>query len=691
MKSGRAKLFFSRQSVTRGGARSLLPTPAVLLVLAFLALEIGRSGEPPPQSSAGTHRVAPTPAAATTFTVNSKADTPDIDQLDGLCKTANGDCTLRAAIMQANFSAGSTVVVPAGMYKLIRVHYDDDAVGGDLDITSDVTIRGAGSALTVIDGNGSVTHDRVFQVLSTAKNVTISGMTIRNGESLPSASPSPTPTGVVGGGGLYVEGAGHVLLSDVIFDSNTGQNGGGVYANFNSTGGSIEMDNVILRSNKALASGVGAGGGLDAYLPASQSQCILKDCQIYSNSADGTGGGLYVDGNATIQWSIEHTEMYLNMGASGGAIGNFVPLMLSDSSVHDNHATFDGGAMEAFAPSVILRTTLEANSAGRFGGAIFSLQTPSYPNYTDFCHIEACTLSRNFGQQGGAIYHDGFLTAGSLLHIINSTISGNSVSKNGHGGGIYDYSGRVHLVNSTVASNRIQLDFRGAGTGRGGGLYIYADPNAADTLIAENSIVANNARGNGIRLDSADDGFTTTDPHGATSGAIMGNLGFNLIETTTDFFINGPQGGNINGQDPQLGPLQNNGGPSETRELLSNSPAIDAGSDLVLNSPSSLTTDQRGYPRKIGGHVDMGAFEFEFGGRLRVISISRSGSDVRIDFQALQGASYRLLRKSAVTDATWQSIPGIADLTATSTGPARITDPGAVGLGHAAYEVELLR
>lgn len=62
--------------------------------------------------------------------------------------------------------------------------------------------------------------------------------------------------------------------------------------------------------------------------------------------------------------------------------------------------------------------------------------------------------------------------------------------------------------------------------------------------------------------------------------------------------------------DPALGPLQDNGGPTQTMALLGTSPAIDAGNDAVLGAPLSLTTDQRAFPRKIGTHVDIGAVEY---------------------------------------------------------------------------------
>src|SRR5215831_18015928 len=79
--------------------------------------------------------------AATTYLVNSTADLPDADPADGACATASGVCTLRAAIMQANFVAGpSTITLPAGLYLINRVGSDDDAVVGDFDIKHDVTI-----------------------------------------------------------------------------------------------------------------------------------------------------------------------------------------------------------------------------------------------------------------------------------------------------------------------------------------------------------------------------------------------------------------------------------------------------------------------------------------------------------------------------------------------------------------------
>ncbi len=71
-------------------------------------------------------------------------------------------------------------------------------------------------------------------------------------------------------------------------------------------------------------------------------------------------------------------------------------------------------------------------------------------------------------------------------------------------------------------------------------------------------------------------------------------------------------GGTIMGQDPTLGPLQNNGGPTETMALLPGSPAIDAGPNPVPSFPTN-EFDQRGdgFTRVVNGTVDIGAFEVQ--------------------------------------------------------------------------------
>src|SRR5215469_1064747 len=99
-----------------------------------------------------------------------------------------------------------------------------------------------------------------------------------------------------------------------------------------------------------------------------------------------------------------------------------------------------------------------------------------------------------------------------------------------------------------------------------------------------------------------------------TGGNCSGTLtseGYNLSSDSTCNF-NNP--GDLNNHDPMLGPLQNNGGPTQTMALHPGSPAIDGGnpSGCTDGQGHLLKTDQRGMPRpdkedSVG--CDIGAYE----------------------------------------------------------------------------------
>jgi hypothetical protein len=80
--------------------------------------------------------------------------------------------------------------------------------------------------------------------------------------------------------------------------------------------------------------------------------------------------------------------------------------------------------------------------------------------------------------------------------------------------------------------------------------------------------------------------------------------------------------------DPKLGPLENNGGPTQTHALLAGSPAIDGGNPGGCrdNLGALLTTDQRGFPRPVDGNndsvvrCDIGAYELFSGSNTSVVA-----------------------------------------------------------------------
>jgi hypothetical protein len=138
-------------------------------------------------------------------------------------------------------------------------------------------------------------------------------------------------------------------------------------------------------------------------------------------------------------------------------------------------------------------------------------------------------------------------------------------------------SAELHFTNLTIARN-IAVD-----DGSGGG--IFYDPSGTFSATFTNTIIASNKAAGGPDCSQN-----------------LPSAGHNLESHTSCGFNNAV--GDMQNTDPKLGPLANNGGPTQTLALLSGSPAIDAGSDMACPS-----IDQRGVSRPQGPHCDIGAFE----------------------------------------------------------------------------------
>ena len=274
-------------------------------------------------------------ATMTTITVNNTADSVDAIPGDGTCADSLGRCTLRAAVMEANASTGAhTINVPAGTYTLTlgpsddEFNFDGAEEGfGDIDIlNNDLTIVGAGSASTIIDG-GAI--DRVFDVnnfsaFGPAVNVTFQDLTIRNGNAPTSPEGYHQP-----GGGIQFDGTdnntgfptGTLTITNCRITGNTASGvGGGVLAIF----GSATVSGSEFSSNRSINA---SGGGLlfDGGAASGLRSLQITNNTISGNSAPsttfGNGAGVWAGGNATK--TINYNVITNNSaGAGGGGVFN---------------------------------------------------------------------------------------------------------------------------------------------------------------------------------------------------------------------------------------------------------------------------------------------------------------------------------------------------------------------------------
>jgi hypothetical protein len=186
--------------------------------------------------------------------------------------------------------------------------------------------------------------------------------------------------------------------------------------------------------------------------------------------------------------------------------------------------------------------------------------------------------------------------------LTNCTFVGNTAAGTGlGGGGIFRYTGSLALTSCTLTGNSAPQG--------GGGIASYSTPGPVQLV---NTIVAGNSGGG------------SPDVQGA-----FASLGHNLIGATdggTGWVPSDLTGTAANPLDPVLGPLQDNGGPTQTMALLPGSPALDAGDNAYAPQ-----WDQRGpgFPRIVGGIIDLGAFEVQGGGSRRVPPAAFLGQPLR--------------------------------------------------------------
>ena len=297
------------------------------------------------------------------------------------------------------------------------------------------------------------------------------------------------------------------------------------------------------------------GCGID-----NQGTLTVSNSVLSRNSCSADGGGIYNEPNATLTVSgSTFSQNQTGTRYSGGGIYNQGILLVAGSTFSNNNAGNNGGGIlnDAYVTLTVINSTFSGNYASNGGGGISDSGT---------------------------------------LTVTNSTFSVNSAQ---YGGGISGENDTVTVSNSTFFGNMAQPDLPSpslkaspmvSATGPGGGISM--DDGA---LTLKNTLLANESTGGNCDLQ----GITAT-----SDGYNLDDDGTCGLTATGDQSV-------VSGAANVLGPLANNGGPTQTIALLYRSTAIDA-------IPASACTDANGYPviadqrgvyRPQGSNCDIGAYE----------------------------------------------------------------------------------
>ncbi len=331
-----------------------------LLLLALSpGLALGQSVHLPEQDKA--------PSATQWFVDGGAAGDDGNDCLSAAtaCKTVGG------AIAKA--AHDDTIIIAAGVY-----------AENDLQISNRLTVQGAGSDVTILDGSAA------GRIMYVSAETTVTDLTFRNGKiSTPGGDVYDTNGGAIlsasdltlrrvmvaenstvgSGGAIY--NSGNLTIEDSQVMSNTSEGSGGAISNFNF--GSITIRRSVLGGNTATGQ---MGGAIESYRPV-----YLTDVTVQDNQSTGFGGGL-VTGNVL---EMDRVTLQGNRANSGAALyASSGVITITNSTLSGNVATnnYGGIYLAAATTSLVLRnSTIAYNSRTNSAGAGYNGLMASSPVY----------------------------------------------------------------------------------------------------------------------------------------------------------------------------------------------------------------------------------------------------------------------------------------------------------------------
>ncbi|MFK8010826.1 MAG: hypothetical protein AB8B80_02215 [Marinicellaceae bacterium] len=470
------------------------------------------------------------------------------DVTGGLVKIINGanltfrDITLRNA---SAVNGGVMAIIEGSSVILDNSYiYGGSALsaGGNVYVSSEISNSSSftlnnGSSIydgIVIDGNGGGVALLNAEILINEGSIGVVGETGNSASN--------------NGGGIYAESSNINInnFNSFIRDNQSDNSGGGIYAidstieiydatitenTTQSSGGGMYLNNTVLTltnsrvSLNATTSFIVNQGGAGLYVNETSSATIDSSV-ILSNESETLGGGVLAIGNKALV-TINSSDVLNNSARTGGGIFTNSPLIVNLSRVSFNSASINGGGIYCISCqslSVLNASQISNNTASLLGGglAVFSV---------DGANLEVLnsTISGNSLTSSSLSYGAGISQDGGTIVIESSTISSNSGSDNGGGVSLFNLDlvdNSARIIDSEFFNNSVPSSDFGKG---GGALYLDEVKNAYisgtefsdnisgldggaillfdSSLVIDNSIILNNKsilEGGGIYAEESD-------------------------------------------------------------------------------------------------------------------------------------------------------------------------------------------
>jgi CSLREA domain-containing protein len=526
-----------------------------------------------------------------------------------------GDCSLREAIIAANATTEADVIALGSTFYVLSLSGVDETAGaGDLDITGDLTITGAGQGSTFVNGNGV---DRVFDILAGA-GVHIGELSVVNG--LAAGASIVTGAGA-GGGGL--RNSGSLTLTNVTVQDNeagvgrtgfitmsVGRSGsGGGIAN----SGSLTLAGVTLKNNRA---GAGALGSVSS---------------TGTGGNGGHGGGVWNTGVMTAT-DATLSQNHAGAGGTGEGGGSLNAPGPGKSGGDGGH----GGALYNSGTATITNSTLSLNKAGSGGVGGYSWGDTPGPggdggnggavfNASNSTELTRSIVTENAGGAAGEL--------GSMFGFGGFVAT--NVGTPGEAGGAFVQNGQLVVESSTFWENAVGQTATGPS---------FLTPTSAEVAgihvtstggsVLTNGTVSGHTSGYGVSnlgtLSIEASTFTGTGQF-TTSGvtfmgrSVLDDLWVIAAPNFTSTGYNVVRGSGFPGIGSDVSPSFLNLGSLLVGDLPPTHPLLDGSDaiDVVPNSECQVATDARGVSRPQGPACDAGAHERMSGDTVGLIDVSQ--------------------------------------------------------------------